>query len=476
MTDIRLVGLAKPSDGTNKDKLQSLTGFQLRRDNDDWIVPGNDPVLLKGPSDVLYTNDEPWELDAQSYRRISQEYAQRFLLQFFEEKLTQPVEKVQIYGEWGIRTPLEERKLNFFLTPASAVPLRLEQDTFPFFVEQLNATAVAPIAVKADLQQTYISIPKILALIQYSGLDATAASIANQSQMNAALPTSLDVMSYLEAMNTMSPAAMTLPIHRMGSALHFMRGRPWFFPRLAIENIYEQLLSKIEPIVDSDIAFFTKDQHIQKRAIHAYFATSVESVNRLMRFLHDLRNYLDARGEFDPMKMVKAQSVVRLMFADWQSINFTNSKYIQIRLVFAFLDKLANLISIMKGGNTSEETLFKKLCSASVGTSTAKLIETNFGIRYHGLARLMAAAAQGAYGAIHSHIESQMSRGGQIEDRRLTYLRTLRNSAHGAFLRSNQFEDVFLAAGGTICSEFCYLPLILLWGFASNPVDFIQSI
>lgn len=476
MTDIRLLGLARPSDGTNRERLEQLTGFRLQRDGDDWIIPETDPALCRGPLDVLATTDTPRPLSPRSYQAIAEEYAANFLVSYFEEKMQQPTEKVKIYGDWGARTPFYQHQLNFFLDPTNSVPIRLVQETFPFFVNEHLANAVAPLAINANYQQAFLSISKILALVQYSGLEGAAEHIANQKALSAALPTPLDILSYVESINTMSPSAISLPVHRIASSLHFMRPNPWFFPRLAIENVYEQMLTNIEPLADSGIAFFTKGQHLQTRAIQSYFLTAVESINRLTRYLNDIRSYVDDQGVYDGMKMAKAHSVVRLLFADWQSINFTNSRYIKLRMVFAFLDKLANFISMMKPGTTSEEELFRRLCSAATGNSLAAMLKENFEVRFHSLGRLMAGVVQATYAAIHIHISSQLRKPTCTEYERLSYLRTLRNSAHGAFLKSNQFEQVFLAAGGTICMEFTYLPLLLLWGLVTNPERFIREI
>jgi hypothetical protein len=98
MTPIRFVGLAKPSEGTNKAKLEELTGFTLHRDGSDWLVRGDDPVLLKGPADVLITKEEPWELEPTCYKQIAREYSQGFLNPYFEKTLTAPKEKIPIYA------------------------------------------------------------------------------------------------------------------------------------------------------------------------------------------------------------------------------------------------------------------------------------------------------------------------------------------------------------------------------------------
>lgn len=244
MPDIRLRGLAGPADGSNRVRLEKLTGFKLRRDGDDWLIPGDDPVLLRGPADILSTIDPPPDLKPESYHAIANEYVANFLVSYFEEKLTQPKEKLQIYGEWGIRTPLESHKLNFFFTPTNGVVERLTKETFPFLCsEELGATSVAPIFVNADYQQAFLSISKLLAIAEYGGFESAQKHVLSQTNLNAMLPTPIDILSYVESLNTMCPAAISLPLHRMGSSLHFMRPTPWFFPKLAIENIYEQVLS-----------------------------------------------------------------------------------------------------------------------------------------------------------------------------------------------------------------------------------------
>lgn len=477
MTDIRLAGLAGPSNGTNRERLEQVTGFSLRRDGDDWIIPEDDVALRRGPSDTLLTVDSPRDLNPTSYQTIATEYAEKFLVPDFEKSLEQPTTKIGIYGEWGIRTPLESHALNFFLTPANTIVARLTQETFPFFCsEELGATSVAPLSINASYQQAFLSIAKLLALAQYSGIQSAKDHVANETDLNAALPTPLDILSYVESLNTMCPAAISLPLHRIGSSLHFMGPKPWFFPRLAIANIFEQVLSRNEPIASSEVAFFTKGQHMQTRAVHSYFFSAVEGVNRLTRFLNDLRTYADSNGIFDPMKMAKAHSVVRLMFADCQSINFTNSRYIKLRMVFAFLDKLANFLAFMKGSTAPEEELFKRVCSETTGAHLAAMLQENFETRFHGLGRLMAGLTQATYKRIHSHVSTQLRKPTCSEYERLDYLRKLRNSAHGAFLKSNQFEDVFLTAGGTICMEFTFLPLLLLWGLVANPGKFLSEI
>ena len=145
-------------------------------------------------------------------------------------------------------------------------------------------------------------------------------------------------------------------------------------------------------------------------------------------------------------------------------------------MAFAFLDKLANLIAIMQGSKTSEEELAKRLCSTDVGHVLSELLQKNFGPRFHSLGLLMSRLCKTTYKRLHEHISSQPLKGAENEGQRLNYLRTLRNSAHGAFLRSNQFEEIFLAARGSICAEFNYLPLLLLWGLVSDPKRFIGSV
>jgi hypothetical protein len=48
MDGVRLVGLFKSAEGSNKNQIEGLTGMQLVRDGDDWVIPFDDLVLSAG--------------------------------------------------------------------------------------------------------------------------------------------------------------------------------------------------------------------------------------------------------------------------------------------------------------------------------------------------------------------------------------------------------------------------------------------
>src|SRR5262249_3996127 len=150
--------------------------------------------------------------------------------------------------------------------------------------------------VDTEYQQAMLSIPKILVYMQMGGQELADKNVKKGDILDAVLPNSVHFLSYVSALNTMSPSATSLPLERPGSALHFMRSRPWFFPRLAIENVYEQFHGHREPLADPEVAYFLKGRHFQRKATAAYFMCAVEGVNRLASYLNDLRTYTDSTG------------------------------------------------------------------------------------------------------------------------------------------------------------------------------------
>src|SRR5262245_54119518 len=113
-----------------------------------------------------------------------------------------------------MRTPLEMHSLNFFLTPTNGVVARLTQETFPFLCsELLGASSVAPISANADYQQAVLSISKLLAIMEYGGIESAKKHVAGQTNLSAILPSAIDILSYVESLNTMCPAAISLSLH-----------------------------------------------------------------------------------------------------------------------------------------------------------------------------------------------------------------------------------------------------------------------
>ncbi len=113
---IRFRGLAKSSNGTNKESIEKYTGYLLYRDGDDWVVYDNDTNILAGPRDIFFSTDKPRRLIPENYNTIAKEFVKDFLVPEFEENLKPPEKDILISDDYGINSELKHISLEFFFT------------------------------------------------------------------------------------------------------------------------------------------------------------------------------------------------------------------------------------------------------------------------------------------------------------------------------------------------------------------------
>src|SRR5688572_24897735 len=130
MDGVRLVGLFKSAGGTNQAMIEELTGMKVVRDGDDWVIPFTDPVLSAGPRDVFVFAPKPTELTKKGYASFAKNYVASYLVEDLERRMTRP-ERISVSDRYGIRTDLEQKKLQFFFLPKAHLPRFLEEELFP---------------------------------------------------------------------------------------------------------------------------------------------------------------------------------------------------------------------------------------------------------------------------------------------------------------------------------------------------------
>jgi hypothetical protein len=201
-----------------------------------------------------------------------------------------------------------------------------------------------------------------------------------------------------------------------------------------------------------------------------------ESLNRLMGYFTDPLNFLSQNGEFDELRLLKANSLLRLMIADVKAINMTGSFHAKSRLAFQFIDKMANLIVEI---NFPEST---RRSSPERGGAERFYLPRIFDdlkdiLGYHGrqkdrrLGSLLAKAVSRVSVSINEDIREVFAKAKKpvTDDALVAYFRTLRNLGHGTFLEREQFEGLFLKLNPVIPSEYAYLPWMVLLALGLEP-------
>jgi hypothetical protein len=138
------------------------------------------------------------------------------------------------------------------------------------------------------------------------------------------------------------------------------------------------------------------------------------------------------------------------------------------------LDKLANLtVAMSTAAGRSEEETFKEFFSSAYAARLSDDLRNHFVTAgFATLGEIMAEAVTLVYQKIHARADAALG-GGSTEEGRTQYLRTLRNTHHGTFLKRQGFENAFLNSSATIPPEIIYLPLFLSWKLAFEPTRFL---
>jgi len=120
---LRFRGLAKSSGGRSGGILSSITGYQVVRDGDDWVVPDDDPQLKKGPPPVLAAADKPTTLSKAKYDDIAATFVNHNLnlnKEFEEFRKSHPITPNPVPLEYGVLSDFWRIRDAFFFWTRNA--------------------------------------------------------------------------------------------------------------------------------------------------------------------------------------------------------------------------------------------------------------------------------------------------------------------------------------------------------------------
>lgn len=472
---LRFKDLRKPSGGTNKDVIEKVTGYSLHEDGDDWVVYDNDPKYLAGPDNVLITDEKFLRIKPKNYEQIAENYISGYLNNLFETRYAKKnIDRVPVPANLGFMTDIFKNKYEFFLANLNEDELKnqLINNILPFMDDVMEAKYCCPVKVEPALQQSVISLNKIMLLTDKFDMDEAERLIFFRESLDSILPTPLDVLTYLESFLVFNPFAIGLPLNRVGSSLYFFQEGIWHFPQDYNRGIFDLFLTKIEPITDMEKADFLGVKDISHYAKRKYFYLAIKAVNQMMCYFNDPKNFTDANGQFNPQKALVSHSTLNLAFADLILMNMANSRYAWSRLAFSYMDKVANLVKGLKGvGNEVE--IFKVLCSYEFKSTIKRIIRHHMEGEYKQLSQLMLRSIDRAYDEIMQCFRGIFK---NFEEAELPeILRTLRNTNHGSFLDRNKFEQNFFRASPYVPYEFKHLPFFIAWSMAANMDEFLRA-
>lgn len=457
MVDIRLRGLAKPTDGGNKEFLEGRTGYKLVRDGGDYVIPKDDPQLVAGPSDYI-TVRKPLSLSQDL--GVAAEVCVNSLCEGYERVNTKPPGKIPTFPKYGFSSTFYQECLKYGFMPRGGLRQHLVETLFPYMKKEFGAQHVVPIFVHAERLQTAISLAKISYLMTEFDIPRVQRLVDTDRGLDSIIPSPAHVLGYFDAFMIMSPSVIAVPIDRPGSALYFVKGNVWTFPYVATTNLLEKLQMGLDPVVRGHPSAAFKNV-LSGPSIRRYLAVTATALNSTLKILSDPRNFVDPDGNMNFKRQLQTQSGIRLILHEIAEVGASGSPYIRQRLAFNVIDKFANLRVAMSRSHIRENDVFDEVFTEAFRDQLASIYRAYFKVESDVLAKKLVALTH----KIYDPILTRKNR----TPRTVAEIRGLRNLNHGIFLNRDQFSTVFLDGEGAMPYEFVYVPFLLGLAMLLNP-------
>ena len=381
---------------------------------------------------------------------------------------------ISISADFGLISEIERLQYQaYFAHDTEALASLLACEIVPFVRERLGATHVCVVRPNFKAHQARISIAKALWAVRKYPREEVAKRISDDRVLDSALPLAHELSNWLHVFLSSPPLQVSLTFQLLGGYILFYREGPWRFSYAASAGIYGRFSSD-PSLVASDggmrSAIWLKVGSAE--ATYEYLHSVTRLVDRLSFYALNSANFLDGQL-LDGEKQIRFITALRLFFWDLLSLSQSVSAYGKVSFALSALDKLANIIEGVAGGQINERRAFK----ACFSSATAR------GLRW--MAKKHASESPVASTLLQVHarhllkvqqdVRNQMAAGDGEADR-LEWLRSYRNLRHGPFLKGNQFAELFVVGNAWAPSDLLRAVTAMVIGLSMDPDVFFHLI
>lgn len=474
MSELRFKGIAFEN-AEFPDLLYEMAGYRAVRDGKDWVVPASDPALVRGPRDCIKLHGQV-TLSKNDYAGAAKHLAS-VVPDTFDKYYYRDTKKIQFTANEHSKTvKLYSHLLDLTFAKPDAVEGVLREKILPFMVEEMDAILVTPVTVDATYQQAQYSLGKFALLLGKFDLNTARKLTLDKEVLSGILPNQLAPLTYVNALTTHAPWAMTLPVDRADCVWHFQTDGMWEFPFVHRVCLYQQFISELSPGAENpDMYGLSGLDHMSEQIISQFLQLSVNGVNRLMRYLNDPRNFIDPNiGATDFGKQLQAHSAVHLLFADLTAMNFSENSHHRISFAMSALDKITNLKRYLGEIGGPDQPIFRSLATSAQENFLTNCFEKQTITCGRELGTALIKMVRETYRLIHKHYLDDMGSTSPTENERTERLWHQRNLRHGPFLTGGKYSKLFDQSKGTVPDDVVTLPLLLTLGLVLDPQEFLR--
>jgi len=476
MPDLKFTGFPT-APGTVDALLRDWFGYHAKIQDDICTVPEDDPALLAGPADPL-TIHHQIEIREDNFAEVADSMIEAVPAEFdrhaqiFANELPS---NIVLPGGLGAQSEFHAIASEIAVASREQATHCIATRLLPFMQRTFPIKYVVPVSVQAANTQQYLSFSKVATLAGHVGTDDLDTLLRRAKVFSGIELSSLDILNFIEPVTRLAPVAFTFPVNRYGCTWHFHGEVPLAMNYQCCRSFFEEFLRPISPRTSGPTAFaLSRLEGMDETNTWRVLATAVEGINRLMKYLHDPRNFLKDDGTVDFLWQLQGYGAIHMLFADIQAVNRTLDDHTRLSFAFSAVDKLANLRKHLGGAGGNEAVIASQFASLDQGKELRSVFGDVIGNRRPELAGSLTPLVRSCYFRLHLHLGRECGPGESEEMARLERLRFSRNLSHGTFLNNEAFQTLFMKRSGTVPKEILTLAYLLTWGLILDPQRFLR--
>lgn len=472
---IRLRGLANTG-SDNLAALRSLSGFNLSREGQDYVVYDDDPKLREASPPFIVLGERIDIRCTEAAAKITAAVA----CAPSAPDVSMPTE-IGVIDDLGFLSRLDAAARPFFFAPIPSLELVVAEQVLPVMVE-LNAWTARSITTDIKAFYARVALPKMSFLIERFGSKASVGAIFDRRLLSGVLPSPLEPLELLDALLIFPPHVAALSLHRPSCAVAFIADRVKIFDNRVFQGLPNYLVPELTHLLTRGAGAALKKCRFDGEA-DQFLSVVTQATNSFWAFFTTPLLWLGDDGIVDDLRQIKGMSLARLLVSDVLAIQRASSAFARTRLMFEFFDKFAALCVERHAGfndrqrQTTEANWAPQLMQNELLSLVIRIFNYQYRTTRQKVFLLLAEFSEAVRkGIVRDFAKMHAEAGEPITQESVSEcIRIIRNLVHGTFLSSGRFEKLFLKINPSLPVDAHRLPWVYLLAFGIDPKFFVDE-
>ncbi len=469
---IRLTKAKVPNVKFDEVTLRNLpAGWKISDDTTDWIV--GPPATGIGAS--YFTNIEV--IPVNRSRVLKDIVDQLEKTEIIEEhdrfikaaKLTKY--EHSYHSEYGFNAKLYKGKTLFALKPLD----QINGDDHSFFNEVGDAFKIKDAVVfRKNIHPFFAMISLRKFAYQLPNLPVGKNVELELNAFWNAIPNPKDFESYIDPFFILAPISIAVPFDRLTSGVILIPENTLLHPFESVVGYPSLFLtSPSGPMAGGVFNLFGTEGQFSSITARRYVSEILEKANAMVEWLMNPINSYNTKGQYDEAYGIQILATVHGIFTSFSMMAKTNNADERLIHIFMAFDRISNMSvnfvnfknGTVKDTSSDEVQVFKNLLTQDFFDFAISTIKHN--IKDKNVSKILCDAGDTAFSDLLTSFKNFSEPPDEI-------IRTVRNTAHGAFLKKQKFLRAFVQGELKLSNQFVVVLYILTDFMRNVPPNFIK--